>query len=130
MNFLDLGEIQMTDTSHHDARIAQMTFASIYPMYVAKVLKKGRTETELRAVISWLTGYDEAALDAHREAKTTFEDFFAGANLHPNATLIKGVICGYRVEEITNALTQQVRYLDKVVDELAKGKALEKVMRV
>ena len=120
----------MTDTSHHDARIAQMTFASIYPMYVAKVLKKGRTETELRAVISWLTGYDEAALDAHREAKTTFEDFFASATLHPNAALIKGVICGYRVEEITNVLTQQVRYLDKVVDELAKGKALEKVMRV
>ena len=120
----------MIDTSHHDARIAQMTFASIYPMYVAKVLKKGRTETELRAVISWLTGYDEAALDVYREAKTTFEDFFAGATLHPNAALIKGVICGYRVEEITNRLTQQVRYLDKVVDELAKGKALEKVMRV
>ena len=119
----------MTDTSHHDARIAQMTFASIYPMYVTKVLKKGRTEAELRAVISWLTGYDEAALDAHREANTTFVDFFAGATLHPNASLIKGVICGYRVEEITNALTQQVRYLDKVVDELAKGKSLEKVMR-
>ena len=120
----------MTDTSHHDARVAQMTFASIYPLYVTKVVKKGRTEAELRIVISWLTGYDEAALDVHRESKTTFEDFFAGANLHPNASLIKGVICGYRVEEITNALTQQVRYLDKVVDELAKGKALEKVMRV
>ena len=120
----------MTDTSHHDARIAQMTFASIYPMYVAKVLKKGRTEDELRAVITWLTGYDGAALDAHREAKTTFEDFFADATLHPNAALIKGLICGYRVEEITNVLTQQVRYLDKLVDELAKGKALEKVMRV
>ena len=119
----------MTDTSHHDSRIAQMTFASIYPMYVIKVLKKGRTEVELRAVISWLTGFDEAALDAHRVAKTTFEEFFAGATLHPNASLIKGVICGYRVEEITNTLTQKVRYLDKVVDELAKGKSLEKVMR-
>ena len=119
----------MTDTSHHDARIAQMTFASIYPMYVAKVLKKGRTETELRAVISWLTGYDEVELDAHREAKTTFENFFAGATLHPNASLIKGVICGYRVEEITNVLTQQVRYLDKLVDELAKGRPLAKILR-
>lgn len=119
----------MTDTSHHDARIAQMTFASIYPMYVTKVVKKGRTEAELRAVISWLTGYDEVELDAHREAKTTFEDFFAGATLHPNASLIKGVICGYRVEEITNVLTQQVRYLDKLVDELAKGRPLAKILR-
>ena len=119
----------MTDTSHHDARIAQMTFASIYPMYVTKVLKKGRTEAELRAVISWLTGYDEVELDAHREAKTTLEGFFAGATLHPNASLIKGVICGYRVEEITNALTQQVRYLDKLVDELAKGRPLAKILR-
>lgn len=119
----------MTDTSHHDARIAQMTFASIYPMYVTKVVKKGRTEAELRTVISWLTGYDEVELDAHREAKTTFEDFFAGATLNPNASLIKGVICGYRVEEITNALTQQVRYLDKLVDELAKGRPLAKILR-
>ena len=119
----------MTDTSHHDARIAQMTFASIYPMYVTKVVKKGRTEAELRAVISWLTGYDEVELDAHREAKTTFEGFFAGATLNPNASLIKGVICGYRVEEITNALTQQVRYLDKLVDELAKGRPLAKILR-
>jgi hypothetical protein len=119
----------MTDTSHHDTRIAQMSFASIYPMYVTKVVKKGRTEAELRAVISWLTGYDEVELDAHREAKTTFEDFFAGATLHPNASLIKGVICGYRVEEITNALTQRVRYLDKLVDELAKGRPLAKILR-
>jgi len=119
----------MTDTSHHDTRIAQMSFASIYPMYVTKVVKKGRTEAELRAVISWLTGYDEVELDAHREAKTTFEDFFAGATLHPNASLIKGVICGYRVEEITNVLTQQVRYLDKLVDELAKGRPLAKILR-
>jgi hypothetical protein len=119
----------MTDTSHHDARIAQMSFASIYPMYVTKVVKKGRTEAELRAVISWLTGYDEVELDAHREAKTTFEGFFVGATLHPNASLIKGVICGYRVEEITNALTQRVRYLDKLVDELAKGRPLAKILR-
>ncbi len=119
----------MTDTSHHDARIAQMTFASIYPMYVTKVVTKGRTEAELRTVISWLTGYDEVELDAHREAKTTFEDFFAGATLNPNASLIKGVICGYRVEEITNVLTQQVRYLDKLVDELAKGRPLAKILR-
>ena len=119
----------MTDTSHHDARIAQMTFASVYPHYVTKVVKKGRSEAELRSVISWLTGFEEATLDAHLASKTTFEDFFGAASLPDNASQIKGVICGYRVEEITNVLTQQVRYMDKLVDELAKGKALEKVIR-
>ncbi|MFM1884699.1 MAG: hypothetical protein RL168_883 [Bacteroidota bacterium] len=118
-----------SSTAHHDARIAQMSFASVYSHYVTKVVKKGRTEAELRTVISWLTSLDDAALDTHLKAKTSFEEFFEAATLHPNAILIKGVICGYRVEEIENPLTQKVRYLDKLVDELAKGKALEKVMR-
>lgn len=106
-----------------------MSFASVYPHYVTKVVKKGRTETELRTVISWLTGLDDADIDVQLAAKSTFEHFFTAATLHPNASLITGVICGYRVEDIENPLTQKVRYLDKVVDELAKGKALEKVMR-
>jgi hypothetical protein len=118
-----------SSTAHHDARIAQMTFASVYPHYVTKVVKKGRTEAELRTVISWLTGMDDAAIDAHLQAKTTFENFFVAASLHTNASQIKGLICGYRVEDIENPLTQKVRYLDKVVDELAKGKSLEKICR-
>ena len=118
-----------SSTAHHDARIAQMSFASVYPHYVTKVVKKGRTEVELRTVFSWLTGLEDAALDAHLKAKTSFEDFFRSTKLHPNASLIKGVICGCRVEDIENPLTQKVRYLDKVVDELAKGKALEKICR-
>lgn len=119
----------MTDTSHHDARIAAMIFAGVYPHYVTKVEKKGRTREELHQVIEWLTGFDEAALQSHIDNKSTFETFFAQATVNPNAGLIKGVICGYRVEEITNQLTQQVRYLDKVVDELAKGKKMEKILR-
>ena len=118
-----------TSTSHHDEKIAKMTYASVYPHYVLKVQKKGRTETELIEVISWLTGYSEKDLQKHMEQKSTFAEFFAKAKLHPNAKLITGVICGYRVEEIENQLTQQVRYLDKVVDELAKGKSLEKIKR-
>lgn len=119
----------MTDTSHHDERIAKMTFSSVYPHYLAKVEKKGRSKEELHQVIEWLTGFDDQALQQQIEDETTFEQFFKQATLHPNANQIKGVICGYRVEEITNLLTQQCRYLDKLVDELAKGKKMEKILR-
>jgi hypothetical protein len=120
----------MNNTSHHDERIAKMTFASVYPLYVTKVEKKGRTKEELHQVIEWLTGYDEKKLKKLIEEKATFEAFFQNAVIHPNAHLITGVICGYRVEEIENRLTQQVRYLDKLVDELAKGRKMEKILRV
>lgn len=106
-----------------------MTVASVYPLYVAKVAKKGRTQDELDAVIRWLTGYDEAELERHLATGTTLANFFAGARLNPNARLITGVICGVRVETIEDPLMQQIRYLDKLVDELAKGRALEKVLR-
>lgn len=119
----------MKTTAHHDARIANMTFASVYPMYVEKVEKKGRTKEELHQVIEWLTSFDEKKLQELIEEKVTFEVFFQRATLHPNANLITGVICGYRVEEIENPLTQQARYLDKVVDELAKGRKMEKILR-
>ena len=107
-----------------------MTFASVYPHYLAKVEKKGRTKAELHEVINWLTGYDETRLQALIESKATFETFFQNASLHPNAHLITGVICGYRIEAIENPLTQQVRYLDKLVDELAKGRKMDKILRV
>lgn len=110
-------------------RIFTMTLASVYPLYLAKVEKKGRTRDELDAVIHWLTGYDAAELSRQLEAGTTFADFFAGARLQPNASLITGVICGVRVEAIEDPLMQQIRYLDKLVDELAKGRPLEKVLR-
>lgn len=119
----------MKTTDKHNEKIAKMTFASVYPHYVTKVEKKGRSKEELHQVIEWLTGFDEAELQQYIEAKVTFQTFFEEARLHPNAHLIKGVICGYRIEEIDNALTQQVRYLDKVVDELAKGRKIEKIMR-
>jgi hypothetical protein len=119
----------MSDTSHHDERIAGMVFASVYPHYVAKVEKKGRTEQELHQVIEWLTGYKPDTLKKLMDSRATFEQFFRKAKLNPNAYLITGVICGYRVEEIENPLTQQVRYLDKLVDELAKGKKMEKILR-
>jgi hypothetical protein len=106
-----------------------MTVASVYPLYLTKVEKKGRTRDELDAVIRWLTGYDEAELERHLAAGTSFADFFAGARLNPDAGLITGVICGMRVETIEDPLMQQIRYLDKLVDELAKGRALEKVLR-
>jgi hypothetical protein len=118
-----------TTTPSHDARIASLTFASVYPHYVDKVEKKGRTKKELYQVIEWLTGYAEKQLQDHINRKTNFETFFREATLNPHAGLITGLICGYRVEEIQNRLTQQVRYLDKIVDELAKGKKLEKIMR-
>lgn len=117
------------DTSKNDERIAKMTFASVYPHYVAKVEKKDRTKEELHQVIEWLTGFDEERLQVLIDEKVTFEKFFQNASLNPNAQLIKGVICGYRVEEIENPLTQQVRYLDKLVDELAKGRKMEKILR-
>lgn len=119
----------MSRASNHDERIRKMTFASVYPHYLAKIEKKGRTEDELHQVISWLTGYSEKALLKQIEDKVTFEEFFQQARLTPNAHLITGVICGYRVEEIENPLTQQVRYLDKLVDELAKGRKIEKILR-
>ena len=119
----------MNNTKNHDERIAKMTFASVYPHYVTKVEKKNRTIEELHQVISWLTGYDEKKLQELIEEKVTFEEFFQKATLNPNAHLITGVICGYRIEEIENTLTQQVRFLDKLVDELAKGCKMEKILR-
>jgi len=113
----------------HDERIAKMTFSSVYPHYRAKAEKKGRTKDELNEIITWLTGFDEVMIDDLLQANTTFAEMFEKASLNPNASLITGVVCGYRVEEITNPLTQKVRYLDKIVDELARGKAIEKIMR-
>ena len=119
----------MKATAEHNERIAKMTFGSVYPHYVTKVEKKGRTKEELHEVIEWLTGYDEKQLHEQIAKKSTFEEFFREANLNPNAHLIKGVICGYRIEELENPLTQQVRYLDKLVDELAKGRKMDKILR-
>ena len=113
----------------HNQRIAKMTFASVYPMYLQKVEKKGRTKEELHQVIEWLTAFDDAKLQELIQEQVTFETFFQRASLNPNAHLITGVICGYRVEEIENPLTQQARYLDKLVDELAKGRKMEKILR-
>lgn len=119
--------MKISDT--HNQRIAEMVFASVYPMYVKKVQKKGRTEEELHEVIEWLTGFDSKKLQYLIKEKVNFEKFFELATLNPMASLITGVICGYRVEEITNPLTQKVRYLDKLVDELAKGRKMEKILR-
>lgn len=119
----------MSKENNHNERIAKMTFASVYPHYLVKVEKKGRTKEELHQVIEWLTGFDEKKLQTLMDEKVNFETFFQKANLNPNAILITGVICGYRIEEIENPLTQQVRYLDKLVDELAKGRKMEKILR-
>jgi len=119
----------MKVTSEHNERIAKMTFASVYPHYVTKIEKKERTKDELFQVIEWLTGYDKIKVQKFIDQKATFETFFKKAKLNPNAHLIKGVICGYRIEEIDNHLTRQVRYLDKLVDELAKGRKIEKILR-
>ncbi|PKA82037.1 hypothetical protein ATE92_0162 [Ulvibacter sp. MAR_2010_11] len=119
----------MSTTSHHDERIAKMTFASVYPHYITKVEKKGRSIDELNQVIEWLTGYDKKKLEVLIKEKATFEAFFQNATLNPNAKLITGVICGYRIEDIENELTKQVRYLDKLVDELARGRKMEKILR-
>lgn len=120
----------MNNSNTHHERIAKMTFASVYPHYVTKVEKKGRTKEELQEVITWLTGFDNNTLQQLINEKVTFETFFKRAALHPNAHLITGLICGYRIEEIENTLTKQVRYLDKLVDELAKGRKMEKILRV
>jgi hypothetical protein len=119
----------MKTTPEHDKRIAAMTFATVYPHYVKKVESKGRTKEELHQVIRWLTGFDDKKLQTLIDEKVTFETFFKKATVNPDARLITGVICGYRVEEIENPLTQQVRYLDKLVDELAKGRTMEKIFR-
>ena len=111
------------------SRIFSTAVASVYPLYVAKLERKGRTRAELDEVIAWLTGLDDSALRHHLAQQTTFEDFFADAQLNPNAALITGVVCGVRVEDVEDPLMQQIRYLDKLVDELARGKALEKVLR-
>ncbi|MGB5238165.1 MAG: DUF2200 domain-containing protein [Flavobacteriaceae bacterium] len=119
----------MKVTPEHNERIEKMIFASVYPHYVTKVEKKGRTVAELFQVIYWLTGYDEIKLQQLIDEKVTFKTFFQNANLNPNAHLITGMICGYRIEEIDNSLTRQVRYLDKLVDELARGRKMEKILR-
>jgi len=113
----------------HNQRFAKMSFASVYPLYLAKVEKKGRTKEELQQVIGWLTGFDDKKLQELIKENVSFETFFHHASLNPNANLITGVICGYRVEEIEDPLTQKVRYLDKLVDELAKGRKMEKILR-
>ncbi len=114
----------------NNTRIYKMAFASVYPLYIQKAEKKGRSKAEVDEIIFWLTGYDENALQHHIDNKTDFENFFASApQMNPNVSKIKGVICGYRVEEIEDKLMQQIRYLDKLVDELAKGKAMEKILR-
>lgn len=119
----------MKITDKHNERMAKMTFSSVYPHYVTKVENKGRSIDELHQVITWLTGFSEEKIQDLIKAKVNFETFFEQAELHPNAHLIKGVICGYRIEDIDNALTQKVRYLDKLVDELAKGRKMEKILR-
>ena len=113
----------------HNERMKKMTFASVYPHYVTKVEKKGRTKEELNQVIEWLTGFDDKKVQEHIDKNATFEIFFKSAKLNSKVDLIKGVICGYRIEEIENTLTKQIQYLDKLVDELAKGKKLEKILR-
>jgi hypothetical protein len=119
----------MNTSAKHDERIAKMIFGSVYPLYLEKVEKKGRTKAELDQVIKWLTGYDNKKIKELIKGKATFEAFFQGAKLNPNAHLITGMICGYRIEEIENPLTKQARYLDKLVDELAKGRKMEKILR-
>jgi len=119
----------MQPSDVHNKRMATMTFASVYPLYVTKIEKKGRTIAELNQVIEWLTGFDEIRQQKLIEQKVDFASFFAQAKLHANAHLITGMICGYRIEEIENELTRNVRYLDKLVDELAKGRVMEKILR-
>ena len=120
----------LTEDNHeHDEHIAKMTFASVYPLYVAKVQKKGRTIEELHEVVTWLTGFTQSDLNRLIDEEVTFQQFFAKASVNPNASLITGTICGYRIEEIDTPLTQQVRYLDKLVDELAKGRKMERILR-
>ena len=119
----------MTTTAEHDARVANMKFFSVYPHYVDKVEKKGRTKEELHQVIEWLTGFDEKKVQELIDEKVTFKTFFERATLHPNAHLITGVICGYRIEDIETPLTKKGRYLDKLIEELARGRKMEKILR-
>ena len=119
----------MKETEKHNERIVKMTFASVYPHYVTKIQRKGRTVDELFQLIEWLTGFNQQKIQELIEEKVTFETFFERAKLNPNAELIKGTICGYKIEEIENPLTKKVRYLDKLIDELAKGKKIEKILR-
>ena len=119
----------MKVTDEHNERVAKMKFFSVYPHYVAKVEKKGRTKKELHQVIEWLTGFDDTKIQKLLDDKVTFEEFFQQADLNPNEHYIKGVICGYRIEEIDNPLTRQARYLDKLIDELAKGRKMDKILR-
>jgi len=119
----------MSNLNTHHERIAKLIFGSVYPLYLAKVEKKGRTKEELDQVIAWLTGFDSNRQQELIERRVTFDTFFQEASLHPNAQLITGMICGYRIEEIDNTLTQQIRYLDKLVDELAQGRKMEKILR-
>ena len=119
----------MKTTPEHNERIAKMIFASVYPHYITKVEKKGRTTEELHQVIEWLTGFDENKLQELINEKVTFKQFFEEASLNANAHLIKGVICGYRIEELKNPITKKTRYLDKLVDELAIGRKMEKILR-
>jgi hypothetical protein len=119
----------MNNSDTHNQRMAKMTFASVYPLYVAKIEKKGRTKEELHQVIEWLTGFDTKKMQQLIKENVTFETFFQKASLNPGVKFITGVICGYRIEEIENPLTKQVRYLDKLVDELAKGRPMEKILR-
>ncbi len=114
---------------NNNARVYKMAFASVYPHYIQKAEKKGRTQAEVDEIIFWLTGYDAKTLQKHLDEKTNFETFFAKARINPNASKITGVICGYRVEEIEDKLMQKIRYLDKMIDELAKGKSMEKILR-
>ena len=120
----------MNITPEHNERIAKMTFASVYPLYIDKVERKGRTKSELLQVIQWLTGFNDTILQQLIDEKVTFKTFFERAQLNPKAELITGTICGYKIEEIENSLTKQVRYLDKLVDELAKGRKMEKILRI
>jgi hypothetical protein len=119
----------MKTTPAHDEKMRKIIFATVYPYYIKKVESKGRTIQELHQVIEWLTGFDDKKIQELIDSKATFETFFAQANLNPNAELIKGVICGYRVEEIENPLTRKMRYLDKLIDELAKAKKMEQILR-
>lgn len=119
----------MKDTSHHDERIANMKFSSVYPHYLSRIERNDRTKAELHQVIEWLTGYDEQKLDKLIADEATFKEFYEGATMNANVDMIKGVVCGYRIEQIENKLTRQCRYLDKLVDELARGRKMEKILR-
>jgi hypothetical protein len=129
VDYLKLKPSAMKTTPEHNERMSKMTFASVYPHYITKLERKGRTKEELHQVIHWLTGFDNIKLQELIDQKATFEIFFEKATLNPAAELITGVICGYRIEEIENPLTKQVRYLDKLVDELAKGRKMDRILR-